>query len=297
MLNAFWRMRLKFWVNRFHGLQRASLELGGVPSPCWAERKLFRKRFALDLSRSTTHKLLYLEGERFVDERYLIQGLLRPGMTVVDVGANIGYYLLMFQQVVGVDGFVICIEPSEENLLELEKNIRLNRFENVILHKVAVGMMEGNTGLRSGINSGVVKEGQGDYLVPMRRLDFLIERKVDFLKIDVEGFEGQVIQGAREVIRRDRPTIFLELHPRIVSGYGFSVRTILEDLKNIYSQIELYDIPRPDDESLIRKISVRYFRKNPIRRIDNVEDFLEHCGVGETERTFWAVCRPSVDIQ
>jgi FkbM family methyltransferase len=75
--------------------------------------------------------LLYLEGERSIAERYLIRGLLSPGMRVVDVGVNIGNYLLMFERGMGPSWKIVCITPSPWNLPGLKENIRSNGFGSV----------------------------------------------------------------------------------------------------------------------------------------------------------------------
>ena len=207
--------RFTFWLFRFKTLARVKRIFSSVESPCFIRRSLFNYKFCLDVSRSVTHQLLFLEGERFIHERFLLSKLLKPGMRVVDIGANIGYYLLLFEKYIGSEGEVICIEPSVENLSELKKNIEINRFVNVKLFDVAIGMDDGTTGLRVGINSGVVEKNQGSYQVALRKLDSLVTDKVDFLKIDVEGYEGQALKGAQEIIIRDTPLLLLEMHPGI----------------------------------------------------------------------------------
>jgi FkbM family methyltransferase len=75
--------------------------------------------------------LLYLKGERFLEERCLFRNLVEPGMTVVDVGANIGYYMILFRELVGERGKVVCFEPYRENLKEIRRNRDKNNFGNV----------------------------------------------------------------------------------------------------------------------------------------------------------------------
>lgn len=284
-------LRATAFVNRFGLLRRTDRAFANLPSHTCLRRRLFGHEVELDVSRSQAQQLLYVEGERFVDERFLLKQLLLPGMTVVDVGANIGYYLLLFQQAIGPRGRVVCIEPSVENLPELRRNMELNRFDNVALHAVALGDHEGETGLRSGINSGVVEAHSGTYQVPLRRLDRLIDEPVDFLKIDVEGYEGQVLAGAEQLLERHKPTIFLELHPHIVGRFGYSVRQILDSLKRIYPSIELYEKVDDSGLSLREKVAVRYFGRDPMRAIVNPDAYVERYDRGDVSHTYWAVCR------
>jgi FkbM family methyltransferase len=267
--------------------------LAGVPVGTLVERGLFGSRQVLDIGRSNAQQLLWVEGERFVEERFLLRRLLKPGMAVVDVGANIGYYALLFKQCCGPDARTICIEPSIENLPELKATIARNGLRNIVVHEVALGSDEGMIGLRSGINSGVDMAGS-TYTVPLRRLDRLVDEKVDFIKIDVEGFEGQVLQGAEALIERYKPWIFLELHPDITQRFGFRCRAIVDNLRRWYSSIELYE--RPSVSSFADKVASRYLNRDIVRLVPDPEAYVDlHDERGKsagTSHTYWAVCRP-----
>lgn len=291
--------KVTFWLFRFKTLARVKRIFSSVESPCLIRRSFFNYKLCLDVSRSITHQLLFLEGERFIQERFLLSKLLKPGMRVVDVGANIGYYLLLFEKYIGSEGKVICIEPSVENLPELKKNIEINRFVNVKLFDVAIGMDDGTTGLRVGINSGVVDlpdygqagKNQGAYQVPLRKLDSLVTDKIDFLKIDVEGYEGQVLKGAQEILNRDKPIIFLEIHPSIIPEFGFTVGQILDDLSSIYKETTCYECQPNENIDFIKKISLRYIDKDPLVKVKNIPQYMSKCAEGEITRPFWAICK------
>lgn len=290
---------LTFWLFRFKTLARVKRIFSSVESPCIIRRSFFNYKLCLDVSRSITHQLLFLEGERFIQERFLLSKLLKPGMRVVDVGANIGYYLLLFEKYIGSEGKVICIEPSVENLPELKKNIEINRFVNVKLFDVAIGMDDGTTGLRVGINSGVVDlpdygqagKNQGAYQVSLRKLDSLVTDKIDFLKIDVEGYEGQVLKGAQEILNRDKPILFLEIHPSIIPEFGFTVGQILDDLSSIYKETTCYECQPNENIDFIKKISLRYIDKDPLVKVKNIPQYMSKCAEGEITRPFWAICK------
>ena len=278
-------------VNRFGMLRRVERAFAGVPAGTREQRPMFGHTLELDVSRSNAQQLLYVEGERFVEERHLLRTLLKPGMTAVDVGANIGYYLLLIEQAVGPQGRVICIEPSTENLPELQRNIEINRFGNVELHTVALGDHDGETGLRTGINSGVEDVGSAAYTVDLRRLDSLITERVDFIKIDVEGYEGQVLSGAENMLANSRPVMFLELHPQTVGKFGYSIRGILDSLARHYASIELYEWAPDAGKTFTDKFSERYLGKDPLRMVADRERLVSGCDRGEVQHTFWAVCR------
>ena len=211
-------------------------------------------------------------------------------MHVVDVGANIGYYLLMFQRRVGRHGHITCIEPSPENLLELRFNVGENGFENVSVLDVAVGRRNDVVGLKGGINSGLVESGKGVCNVEVRRLDDLAQRQVDFIKVDVDGFEWDVLQGAEGILRRDRPCLFLEFHPHLVGRFGADIDTILDFLRQHYHSVVAFDWPSPDRCSVWRKAAMRYSLLDSVRKVADTDALLADCRSGERTRTFWFVC-------
>lgn len=147
-----------------------------------------------------------------VFERYC-----RPGMTVVDVGANLGYYSLLAAKLVGPSGRVIALEPNSENCRLLLSSLRLGGFTNVELIPVAcdrsVGWAYYSTHV--GSNGGLIDDGDllahPGVVVPTFRLDDIVKGPVGFLKMDVEGAEGRVVGGATQLIERNRPIITTEL--------------------------------------------------------------------------------------
>jgi len=157
-----------------------------------------------------------------VFERYC-----RPGMTVIDVGANLGYYSLLASGLVGPTGRVIALEPNSENCRLLLSSMRLNNVSNVQLLPVAADAAAGWAYYSTHVGSNGGLREAGDLLshpgtvVPAFPLDDLVEGPVAFLKMDVEGAEGRVVRGATRIIERDRPIVTTELKEemlRRVSG-------------------------------------------------------------------------------
>jgi FkbM family methyltransferase len=150
-----------------------------------------------------------------------------PGMTVVDVGANLGYYSLLASRLVGPSGRVVALEPNSENCRLLLSSLRLHHSTNVQLLPVAADTATGWAyySTHVGSNGGLIEGGDllshPGTVVPTFRLDDLVEGPVGFLKMDVEGAEGRVVQGATRIIERDRPVVTTELKDemlRRVSG-------------------------------------------------------------------------------
>ena len=277
-----------FW--RFAGLRLAKRVFRGTQGPLPAERGFAGYRLALDLAHDVYSQLLYLEGVRLIGERFLLGSMLQPGMRVVDVGANIGYMLLLFECAVGAAGEVLCIEPSPENLPTLRRNIECNGLRNVRLVEAAVGSSRGQVGFRAGINGGVTGGSDSAYQVPMVTLDTLVPDRVDFLKIDVDGYEGQALLGATEVLRRDRPVVFLEFHPLLVTRFGHSFESVMALLLPHYANVTFWEQPEP--MTLGKKIAVRYFAADPLRQFDAMRVPPERLHEGREFGTFWIVCRP-----
>lgn len=151
-------------------------------------------------------------------------GLLRPGAVFCDVGANVGYYTLLGSRLVGSAGAVLAVEPSVRNLALLRRHVELNRAANVRVVAGACAERDGYTRFEAGANSAVGHlagatlaadaEASADR-VPTHTLDGLVAAHgivPDVVKIDVEGAELRVLQGAVGVLRRDRPALLLSVH-------------------------------------------------------------------------------------
>lgn len=151
----------------------------------------------------------------------LIEPLCRPGDCVLDIGANVGDWTVAMASRVGPLGKVIAFEPVPYLAQTIVKTARINRHSWVEVQQLALGTREGTTefSVERG-NSGGSRLGrvEGDFshtTVSAARLDsFLASRpdinRIDFIKIDVEGFEEAVLQGARTSLARFRPGLLFE---------------------------------------------------------------------------------------
>ena len=141
----------------------------------------------------------------------------KPGMTVIDVGANLGYYSLLASSLVGPTGKVVALEPNSENCRLLLSSIRLNGITNVELIPVACDHTTGWAyySTHVGSNGGLIEPedllAHPGIVVATFRLDDLVEGPVGLLKMDVEGAEGRVVAGATRVIESSRPIVTTEL--------------------------------------------------------------------------------------
>jgi FkbM family methyltransferase len=140
-----------------------------------------------------------------------------PGMTVLDVGANVGYFALLASGLVGPGGRVLAFEPNSENCRLLLSSVRLQGADNVELLPVAAGESTGWAyySTHVGSNGGLVERGDllahPGVVVPTFALDDLVSGEVGFIKMDVEGAEGRVVRGAARLIEQHRPVVTTEL--------------------------------------------------------------------------------------
>ena len=152
---------------------------------------------------------------------------LRPGMHVLDIGANIGYFTMLSASLVGPSGSVIAIEPNPSSAKLLEASRRANGFDNVVVAQVAAGRELGLLVLHGSYGNVMTSAAPDDAAallssttVPTLKVDDLVghDTKIDFLKIDVEGAEYNALLGASELIKRCHPTIVSEFSPSTMPG-------------------------------------------------------------------------------
>jgi FkbM family methyltransferase len=145
---------------------------------------------------------------------------LQSGETFIDLGANIGYYTMLASRLVGPFGKVISVEPLLDNLILLKRHMKLNGLTNITIAAIAVCEDARLATFSVGINNATgtlskYAQGTATLLVPTATLDQLVEAlaiRPHVVKIDVEGAEMAVLEGAQETLNRFRPAIFLSTH-------------------------------------------------------------------------------------
>ena len=144
--------------------------------------------------------------------------LVKPGMNVIDVGANIGYYTVLAASLVGSQGKVWAFEPDVENFEDLISSVKLNDFNNVSAYRNAVSDMDGKSKIYLARDSGGHSlRLRGDYErsrerdIDLVKLDTVIKGTIDVMKTDTEGNEIKVLKGARELLKRSKDVkLFVE---------------------------------------------------------------------------------------
>jgi FkbM family methyltransferase len=174
------------------------------------------------------------------------------GMTVLDIGANIGCHTLLYAKLVGRSGKVIAFEPMKWAIAKLKRNMELNDFSNIIVEKVALSDVNDKRSVyfRSSytLDDDSAPESEVNEDVNFMTLDTYVEsrrlNKIDFIKLDVDGFESKVIRGGLKTIRKFKPVIIMELGKYTLTEHGDSAERLIDLLSGVgysfYSERDLH---------------------------------------------------------
>jgi FkbM family methyltransferase len=180
-------------------------------------------------------------------ERSFVEHFLRPGMTVLDIGAHHGFYTLLASRKVGSQGRVIAVEASQREREKLHRHLRMNGCKNVCVVACALGEAQGTaelylvSGGETGCNSlrpPDVAQPATRIVVSVETLDRMLQEQkidhVDFIKMDVEGAEFSVLKGAHKLLNsQPRPTILIEVYDIRTRPWGYAARDIVRYLTSL----------------------------------------------------------------
>jgi FkbM family methyltransferase len=169
--------------------------------------------------------LIAHSGSWELDEAILFRAHLRPGMTVVDIGAHVGYYTLLAARAVGSLGRVVAVEPHPLNAELLRQNVSRNRIRNVEVIEGAASrkpgklMLEQSSDRNSGDHRVVRATSATTIEVDAVVLDDVLQR-IDVGKVDAQGSDHAAVAGMEKLVRRDLPTVFTEFWPAAIRSFG-----------------------------------------------------------------------------
>ena len=152
------------------------------------------------------------------EKQGLVTRLVKPGMKIFDIGANAGFYTLAFSRLTGDAGHVWAFEPFAENAANVLHHLQLNTISNVTLVQAAVAGRPGVAGFQIAQSNsmGMLAAHAKGYLVPTVTLDGLMEEGTlpmpDLIKMDVEGAEASVLEGAKTLLRQRTAVLLIALH-------------------------------------------------------------------------------------
>jgi FkbM family methyltransferase len=185
-----------------------------------------------------SRNILFGDHER--TETELIRSYLSEGSVFIDIGANIGWYTIQTARWVGRAGNVFSFEPRPSTFEHLTKSIKINGLDNITAYKIALSDEKGTAMLMTPEghkNPGSSYLGNGDGIpVSLAKLDDIIPplKRLDLIKMDVEGWEPNVIKGAKQTIRKFKPTILSEISPWMLrERSGISDREYISLIKSL----------------------------------------------------------------
>ena len=195
--------------------------------------------------------------------------LLKSDSVAIDVGANIGTHTLIMSNIL-TSGHVYSFEPQSLIFSILQNNVLMNRRENISAYRFAVtyrnndvltmqplklGLSKNNTGITQlNTNSSI----SGDYVLT-RSLDSFCFTKVDFIKIDVQGAELFVLNGAKNLITEFRPYLFVEIEEQHLRAMRSSSRELIERILDFGYIVYRVETDYPCDHICIPLERAAYF--------------------------------------
>jgi FkbM family methyltransferase len=197
----------------------------------------------------TLRDSLLLFGTHENYETLALINCLRPGMTFIDVGANIGYYTVVAASKVGENGRVFAYEPDPVNYSFLERSVKANNFRNVSLIRQALSDEAGFATFFLSDHLGSHSLAAQDTCtrtttVELTRLDDdagLIEGGVHVMKMDAQGAEYKIMRGGINLLRRWMPVIMLEFEPKCLQTMGTSPEEFARLFDDLGYEITLLD--------------------------------------------------------
>jgi len=203
--------------------------------------------------------------ERPVQEA--LQFLVRPGDVCYDVGANLGFFTLLLGRFTGESGMVYAFEPVPKNASAIERNARLNSFDNVAVMRMALSRDEGKSELLLARHvggavlksAGIPPDPAGSLMVSTTTVDLLVgQQKIkppNVVKIDVEGAEMDVLRGMESVLRKWRPKIVLEFDDPTKAGCEAKLSACQDYLTDFAYETMILPGSYPDGGWFVRHIA------------------------------------------
>jgi FkbM family methyltransferase len=183
--------------------------------------------------------------------------ILRPGSVALDIGANIGAHALPLAEMVGPTGRVLAFEPTAFAFAKLQHNLSLNsRLQSRVRAFQMMLVARDAEELPEALYSSWPLDVSGDVHPKLRgrlmstqgaraaSLDFVLEQeaveRVDFIKLDVDGYECEVLRGALRTLKRHRPALIMEIAPYVLVEHGESLEELLGLLRS--ANYRTYDL-------------------------------------------------------
>lgn len=208
------------------------------------------------LKKGRTTRLPILTGEIEPSQTHLMEKIVKPGMTVFDLGANFGWFTLVLSRLVGKSGKVYAFEADPSLVKTLRENVKINNFSNVLIQPLAVSNKTGIS--KFSLNESYDTRSQLDSISPSKdtvdvKITSLDEfsvleklKKVDFIKMDIEGSEPKALQGMKKIISENpQLKIITEFNQNAMLAVGSSPEDLIDFLLDVGFIIEEIDEKKP----------------------------------------------------
>jgi FkbM family methyltransferase len=202
----------------------------------------------IDPSNGIENQMIW--GDYQSDVSRVIRYFVRPGDFCVDIGANTGPVTLLLAKLTGPTGKVLSIEPGPPYYKRLQTNLELNPQLKEVVETLNIGVSDSDGTLLWAVdpehtwNAGFLNVTEGTS-VPVTTLDTCVQQtgwsKLDFVKIDVEGMELEVLKGSQETLKKFRPIVLFETMELFRESRGFDIFLEMENLLRGLNY-KLYDL-------------------------------------------------------
>lgn len=194
--------------------------------------KIIKKGLYKNLYQTNEGIKLWLGGNSIIDKSIiksgvwefktteLIRQFVKQDYVVIDIGANIGYFTTLFAKIVGENGKVYAFEPTNHYYSVLKENILVNNFTNIEIFRKGVSNKNHELEIciddsSATLHQPIIQDIKSKEIITLTTLDEFVMnqgiKKIDFIKIDIDGHEPFVIDGAINTIKKDKPIIILEI--------------------------------------------------------------------------------------
>lgn len=214
-----------------------------------------------------------------------IKSFVKPGMKTADVGVYLGYYSLMMAKLSGNEGSVYAFEPSSDSLDILMRSAEINGYNNIMPYHYALSNFDGVTDFDD--DSFLIGLGKKDKeKVNVAKLDTL-GIDIDFMKIDTDGYDGNVIAGAVETIKKNGTVVALEYFPQMWAKVGMKPSTFFASASsnnlNVFVLGDDCQLLRADINALLKYPNINHLPAEQILRSDYPDVTLILSTKGEVE--------------
>lgn len=194
----------------------------------------FRNTYKIQLNPSSLTLSMWVNKNERIKEENFICSFLKKGDNVFDVGANIGTVSLACAKIVGITGEVKSFEPSSKIFQYLKNNIEINNYSQIIqAHNFGLGSKNKNYKFTEySDDTSNTPSDNGKSVITIKKLDDITKEKINFLKIDVEGFEYEVLKGAKNSLK-EIEFVYLECNRDLLNKHNSSEKMVCDFLKKL----------------------------------------------------------------